>query len=295
MNLLNIMLNMDVHWPEGAKLAVQDGDGSLKWGFHDIPAKFHCDAGVWHRGKGFNDPVYGRIELADDYETCIILKEDYQKAGGWIEWAGGDCPVNEGQMVEYRMRGASTGLGVDAGSCLRWNHNLRGTGEETIGDIIAYRLLHQEEQQNPEATIAAEASEDVKDAVPEVVTQTLKDKLKVIQDIRMEINNTKVELQKQEETLKILIAEVNNQMQAYGFTLKEQNDNTEEPPIITDWQHLQKGDVIIARGEEWNTYNRDKELVVEDVEYKGYRGSYRIMANNDWGKDFEFVSRPTKK
>ena len=70
MNLLNIMLNMDIHWPVGAKFAVQDDDGALKWGFHDAPQNFHCGSGIWHRGKeGGNDPEYG-CPLACWCQTC---------------------------------------------------------------------------------------------------------------------------------------------------------------------------------------------------------------------------------
>ena len=296
MNLLNIMLNMDIHWPVGAKFAVQDDDGALKWSFHDELPKWGCGSGVWHRGKGSSDPEYGRIELADDYETCIILKEEYQEAGGWIEWSGGDCPVEKDQMIEYRMR--SAGQDTTISGNLRWNHNLHGTGEETLGDIIAYRLCpSMEKQQTSEAGVAVEASENITDTVPEVVSQTLEDKLKVIQEVRETIANTKVELQTQEETLKSLIAEVNTQMQVYGFTLQEQN-NTESvqagQPVITRWWELQKGDVIIARGREWNWNNKDKELVVEQVEDQDYPENLRIKASGDCGKDFDFVRRPTK-
>ena len=289
MNLLNIMLNMDVHWPVGAKLAVQDDDGALKWSFHDELPKWGCGSGVWHRGKGSSDPEYGRIELADNYETSIILKEEYQKAGGWIEWSGGDCPVEKDQMIEYRMR--SAGQDTTISGNLRWNHNLHGTGEETLGDIIAYRLSpSMEKQQTSEAGVAVEASENITDTVPEVVSQTLEDKLKVIQEVRETIANTKAELQTQEETLKSLIAEVNTQMQSYGFTLENY-----KPLVITDWRGLQKGDVIIARGREWNRDSRDKEVIVDKVEDQDYTENLPIGANNgDWGKDFDFVRRPTK-
>ena len=278
MNLLNIMLNMDIHWPAGAKLAVQDEDGSLKWSFHDELPKWVCGSGVWHRGKGFSDPEYGRIELADNYETSIILKEEYQKAGGWLEWAGGDCPVDEDQKVEYRLLTAGQDLTV--GGELRWSNDLHPA------DIVAYRLLPQEEQQNPEATITAENNEYNTKVTP----KTLEDKLKAIQEIREAIANTKTELQTQEETLKTLLAEVNSQVQTYGFTL-----STAQPLVITKWWELQKGDVIIARGKEWHPKNKDKEVIVDEVEDQDYTENLPIGANGDWGKDFDFVRRPTKE
>ena len=56
-----------------------------------------------------------------------------EPAGGWIEWAGGECPV-PGQMVEWKDRDGPAGYRRLADS-LRW------TDEGDCADIIAYRLV----------------------------------------------------------------------------------------------------------------------------------------------------------
>jgi len=66
----------------------------------------------------------------------------------WIEWSGGECPVEQGTLVDvkYRCRIESTGLaamvidtslGADA-SCSFWRN------EGAAYDIIAYRLHNQD-------------------------------------------------------------------------------------------------------------------------------------------------------
>lgn len=52
----------------------------------------------------------------------------------WIEWAGGDCPVNGDAEVEFRLRGAKPTVSVKKAENLRWNHINSPT------DIVAYRL-----------------------------------------------------------------------------------------------------------------------------------------------------------
>ncbi len=51
---------------------------------------------------------------------------------GWIEWAGGECPVGNGVKVDLRFREGNELLEIDAD--WRWNHR------DTPSDIVAYRL-----------------------------------------------------------------------------------------------------------------------------------------------------------
>jgi len=68
-------------------------------------------------------------------EIAIPILEQQDKGNdGWIEWCGGECPVElPRQEVEYRTR-----LGnkyMTAAGDLRWYHEGKG------GDIIAYRVI----------------------------------------------------------------------------------------------------------------------------------------------------------
>lgn len=64
-------------------------------------------------------------------------------AGGWIDWHGGDCPVDPTDVVDIRLRG-DHGKDRDvsdfgAADSFRWDH-LKTDGYAGNGDIVAYRI-----------------------------------------------------------------------------------------------------------------------------------------------------------
>ena len=63
----------------------------------------------------------------EQYETALAASE------GWIEWGGGECPVEEGTLVDVRFRDGDDDRNIEAIDLL-WNH------ENWSADIIAYRL-----------------------------------------------------------------------------------------------------------------------------------------------------------
>lgn len=59
------------------------------------------------------------------------------KADGWIEWAGGECPIKDGRtVVKARLR-CGERIAATPAEFLRWGH---GTGDEWM-DIVAYRIV----------------------------------------------------------------------------------------------------------------------------------------------------------
>jgi hypothetical protein len=61
-------------------------------------------------------------------------------AGDWIEWAGGECPVGEGVVVEVKYRQAPWESDnavelLDDATIMRWSH------ANDNGDIVAYRVV----------------------------------------------------------------------------------------------------------------------------------------------------------
>lgn len=59
------------------------------------------------------------------------------KNDGWINWTGGDCPVDSDAIVEVKFRDPSRNkFNNDRAGDFTWSHD--GFG----GDIIAYRLQH---------------------------------------------------------------------------------------------------------------------------------------------------------
>lgn len=59
----------------------------------------------------------------------------------WIEWRGGDCPVNEGTPVKVRLRGGGELPTMLAANLpIGWDHyrdRIIGNGDD---DIIAYKI-----------------------------------------------------------------------------------------------------------------------------------------------------------
>lgn len=146
-------------WPKfGREMqAVQDRDGEIKFHFIGHPLKFELNN---HDTWGSNTPdawlekfescsnVFA--ERSSDYATAIITREQYEAAladknDGWIEWGGGECPVEKGTLVDVKYRCGDVNLHIKAGEpdsagsidtafAVRWSK----LGAEY--DIIAYRL-----------------------------------------------------------------------------------------------------------------------------------------------------------
>ena len=131
MKLLDLLVKELPHrggWPKGVDAVEQDCEGEL----------FEKDSDYC---SGF------KLEKCDDWITDVVTKQQYESAlaaskavvghDGWIEWAGGDCPVDSDAIVEVKYRSPKP---------YQYNNYNDRAGDfdwEHIGsnaDIIAYRL-----------------------------------------------------------------------------------------------------------------------------------------------------------
>lgn len=116
-------------WPDGIEKLEQYPDGSLFCG-----TKYKSD---------FKFPIvddYGDDEVTRaEYEAALAVKNE-----GWIEWGGGECPVNPSEMVDV-IFGHGGRMSTNIADCWRWNHG------GTDSDIIAYRLHKPQEAAQPKA------------------------------------------------------------------------------------------------------------------------------------------------
>lgn len=55
---------------------------------------------------------------------------------GWIDWAGGECPVNINSLVNVRYRNGGGCLDSKPAEVYNWSHN-----DEDCYPIIAYRVV----------------------------------------------------------------------------------------------------------------------------------------------------------
>lgn len=123
-------------WPDGALNATQDKDGQVCFSAGAVPEFGYV---AWEGGDWLGNEFY--TTRASDYATAIITFEQYESAlaasKGWIEWGGGERPVDSDTIVEVRFRNQNQ-------NHYQYNNDRAGDFEwEHIGskcDIIAYRL-----------------------------------------------------------------------------------------------------------------------------------------------------------
>lgn len=90
----------------------------------------------------------------EQYEAALAAsKEPLTGTGvdGWIDWPGGECPVNGVVIVDYKMRDGC--VQTEPAHILRWDHR------DWKGDIIAYRLHKPQEAEQAESCDEADLNE----------------------------------------------------------------------------------------------------------------------------------------
>lgn len=83
----------------------------------------------------------------EKYEAALAAKND-----GWIEWGGGECPVDTKTLVDIRLK-----VGFTYKSCHPGDYSWRHAGGG--GDIIAYRLHKPQEAEQAKADDEADLNE----------------------------------------------------------------------------------------------------------------------------------------
>ena len=114
-------------WPEGVTHIGQDYDRELRFygrgepGTGIIPDELAVD----HRKIGASDKGVTKSQ----YEAALAASND------WIEWHGGECPVDSDAIVEVKYRKPNQyQFNNDRAGDFTWSH------DGFDGDIIAYRL-----------------------------------------------------------------------------------------------------------------------------------------------------------
>ena len=154
-------------WPDGTIAITQDKDKAINQ-YATADGLETSEHGTWKYSASWQ--TYLRLSheelcLASDWATAIITREQYEAAlaaknDGWIDWGGGECPVNASEMVDV-MFGCGGRVSTNIADCWRWDHN------GTDSDIIAYRLHQSQEAAQPEADGETDLNERIEhDAAP---------------------------------------------------------------------------------------------------------------------------------
>lgn len=100
----------------------------------------------------------------EQYEAALAAKND-----GWIEWGGGECPVEEGALVDVKYRDGVIKKGLRAliANSGRSASRLFWVKDNIPTDIIAYRLHQQQEAEQPKSDEEVDLNECIgQDAAP---------------------------------------------------------------------------------------------------------------------------------
>ena len=165
-------------WPDGVKCITQDNGSSIykgvAFGYHKAP---YLKKNIWlaNNGTGHADAKIKKYDaVADDWATAIITREQYEAAlaannDGWIEWGGGECPVEEGALVDVKYRDGAIKKGLRAliPNSGRSASRLFWVKDNLPTDIIAYRLHQPQEAEQAEADDEADLNEYIgQDSAP---------------------------------------------------------------------------------------------------------------------------------
>lgn len=95
---------------------------------------------AWYASSTSGDiPAWVRQGLWQAWQAALASQQPVE--GGWIDWFGGECPVDDFTEVEYRTSQGSEE--IQPAYNLRWTWN--GGNTPRGGDIIAYRVVEDEE------------------------------------------------------------------------------------------------------------------------------------------------------
>lgn len=152
-------------WPDKTNVITQDSDGEVNT-YNDAKNLRVNEFGTWcYTGDfyGFILPHLRGSCVASDCATAIITRDQYEAAlaasqapaadaDGWIEWHGGECPVDYGTIVDAKDRDGFTHFGEMVGVSnniddIFWQ---RGACGSSCNEIVAYRL-HQPQDINSRA------------------------------------------------------------------------------------------------------------------------------------------------
>lgn len=130
-------------WPRSAEYSAQDGsDGQVSFYRSGVPI-YNKLAKIWNAPGscvhmyGSRIEGLGRVGVIKNFHQTILSRDEYfylypaPDADGWIEWNGGECPVDGDSVIDVKLSDGDEFFGVDAD----WDWH-QGSG----CDIVAYRL-----------------------------------------------------------------------------------------------------------------------------------------------------------
>ena len=287
-------------WPQDSEWSVQNGEhGRISF---SVNKPVRHDSKSWMAKGGFNFKIEVCKPLKN-WHQCVLSREEYYqaypKAGadGWIEWKGGECPVEGSSIVDVELNGGRilSGLAIS----FSWLH------ERVSCNIIKYRK-HKKPKAQPECLgqinpiihasideLCAKVTEENKhqhvDAKPtiEQLAQDYRNKLDFANSKQQEADEAKV-------AADAALGELERAGDALGLLIGIAKPDREPELVITDWRDLRVGDKV--------------ECIRSNIsKYSGVTGVVRKIDYDDtttpvcvdiegvggiWCHEVKFISRP---
>lgn len=318
------LINSNGGWVDGeAIFAAMDGNGDL-FGYSGRP-QWTVSHGHWY-GHTLTCWFFSPVVMKNHHQTILSREEYYQAypkadADGWIEWKGGDTPVNHHVMVDVKYLNGTNEFGFKAGG-YDW-----GWGSGGGLTIVAYRLhkpevkpefcesvmrgIHEHEIDDSESRLA-KALELVKMAAPHLLSDKYKfngDEVMgerkpaidhLAQDYRNKLDFAKRKQQEADDAkvaADAALGELERAGEALWLLIGIAKPDREPELVITDWRDLQVNDVIFVG--EYDGYESG-EYVVVWLEDSDYDGDYAVMVVGidgiercmDTAMEWRFIRRP---
>ena len=192
--------------------------------------------------KGWHQTILSRAEYFHLYPT--------PDADGWIEWKGGECPVERGTLVDVKYAEGEENIGVSAMTQGWHEDHVEGTNKQRtaanwvdrlpVTGIVAYRL-HKPEQAKPELC------ESVMRSIPEPESKP------TIEQLAADYRNAKDYAERKQQEADDAKSDANAKLkalelagEAIGLIVSPITAKQESDLVITDWRDLRLGDEIKA-------------------------------------------------
>ena len=283
------VINDNGGWPVRALWAVQDNCIAF---FLGGKPEYKSGDRCWY-SNSIDGACVGTItcdEKVTNWHQTILSREEYYHsypkadADGWIEWNGGECPVGDFDEVQVKFK-VDDGSGMEGCEAqeLHWHH------EDAVFDIVAYRLHKQE--------VKPEFCESVARIIPEPESKPTIERLAQDYHNKLDFANRKrQEADEAKAAADAALGELEIAGEAIGLVIGI--FKSEDEMVITDWRHLQKGDIVWWSGD--SKYSSG-EYPVHDIEEHHHTGSCAILLDvgdccRQWidhdEEDWKFIRRP---
>ena len=270
-------------WRNG-EFAAQDGDGGVG-GYGVKP--------VWSLlGKYWRNEAFGEWFVADkikNHHQTVLSREEYfhlypaPDADGWIEWKGGECPVEAESLIDVKFRVGATNTTGKSASDFYWKR------DGDCSDIIAYRL-HKPEQAKPELC------ESVMRSIPEPIAKPTIEQLAAdyrnakdyAERKQLEADAAKVDADAKLKALELAC-------EALGLLVSPITAKQEPELVITDRSQLELGDVIWLSDstvKENNELTPSGEYTVVKVGVIGVESDGQTIYPDFSTREWRFIRRP---